>query len=59
MFADQSTGLIDASNIKQIAMELRDTMNQKELIEMLERASSGGTGISREDFYNILSKKTY
>lgn len=33
-------------------------MTAEELGEMLERAASNGTEISREDFYNIMVKKT-
>jgi hypothetical protein len=33
-------------------------MNATELEEMLQRAASNGREISREDFYNILTKKS-
>lgn len=33
-------------------------MNGSELEEMLQRAASNGREISREDFYNIMTKKT-
>lgn len=34
-------------------------MTAEELSEMLERASSNGKEITREDFYNIMVKKTF
>jgi Ca2+-binding EF-hand superfamily protein len=42
-----------------VAKELGETMNVQELEEMLQRASSNGREISREDFYNIMTKKTF
>ncbi len=34
-------------------------MNITELEEMLQRAASNGREISKEDFYNIMTKKTF
>jgi len=34
-------------------------MSLGELDEMLQRAASNGREISREDFYNIMTKKTF
>jgi len=34
-------------------------MTAEELAEMLERAASNGRDITREDFYNIMVKKTF
>jgi len=34
-------------------------MSVQELEEMLQRASSNGREIGREDFYNIMTKKTF
>lgn len=42
-----------------VAKELGETMTAEELAEMLERAASNGREISREDFYNIMVKKTF
>ena len=47
------------TNIKRVAKELGETMSVQELEEMLQRASSNGREISREDFYNIMTKKTF
>ncbi len=34
-------------------------MTNDELAEMLERAAQNGKEITREDFYNIMTKKTF
>lgn len=34
-------------------------MNVSELEEMLQRASTNGREITKEDFYNIMTKKTF
>ena len=34
-------------------------MTTEELAEMLERASSNGKEITKDDFYNIMVKKTF
>jgi Ca2+-binding EF-hand superfamily protein len=59
LFDDDRTGHININNIRRVAKELGETMNQDELVEMLERAASNGREISREDFYNIMTKKTF
>ncbi len=59
MFDDDRTGFINVNNIKRVAKELGETMNVTELDEMLQRAATNGREISREDFYNIMTKKTF
>ena len=59
LFDDDRTGSINSSNIRRVAKELGETMNVQELEEMLQRAASNGRDISREDFYNIMTKKTF
>ena len=59
LFDEDKTGSINANNIKRVAKELGETMSFQELEEMLQRASSNGREISREDFYNIMTKKTF
>ena len=34
-------------------------MNVSELEEMLQRAATNGREITKEDFYNIMTKKTF
>jgi Ca2+-binding EF-hand superfamily protein len=45
--------------MKRIARELGENLSQEELTEMVQRASSNGQEISREDFYKIMIKKTF
>ena len=59
LFDDDHTGFIASANIRRVAKELGETMNVQELEEMLQRAASNGREISREDFYNIMTKKTF
>ena len=59
LFDDDRTGSINITNIQRVAKELGETMNRNELDEMLQRASTNGREITREDFYNIMTKKTF
>ena len=59
LFDDDHTGSINSNNIRRVAKELGETMNIQELEEMLQRAASNGREISREDFYNIMTKKAF
>ena len=59
LFDDDRSGNININNIRRVAKELGETMNPNELEEMLQRASTNGREISREDFYNIMTKKTF
>ena len=43
-----------------MAKELGETMDDNELLEMIERADSDNDGlVSLDDFYNIMTKKTF
>merc|ERR1712070_893324 len=60
LFDDDKTGTVSLKNLKRVAKELGETMTDDELREMIERADSNGDGmISAEDFYNIMTKKTF
>lgn len=58
LFDDDRTGAINLNNIRRVAKELGETMNASELEEMLQRAATNGREISREDFYNIMTKRS-
>merc|ERR1719235_657847 len=60
LFDDDKTGSISIRNLKRVAKELGETMSEEDLREMIERADSNGDGeISLEDFYTIMTKKTF
>lgn len=59
MFDDDKSGNINIHNLRRVAKELGETMSADELKEMLERAASNGDEISFEDFYFIMTKKTF
>ncbi|CAD8049469.1 unnamed protein product [Paramecium primaurelia] len=59
LFDDDGSNSINLNNLKRVAKELGETMTAEELGEMLERAASNGREITREDFYNIMVKRTF
>ncbi len=59
LFDDESSGTINVHNLRRVAKELGETMSAEELKEMLERAASNGDEITFEDFYFIMTKKTF
>ena len=59
LFDDDRTHSINFNNIKRVAKDLGETMTNDELREMLQRASTNGEEITKEDFYNIMMKKAF
>lgn len=60
LFDDDNTGTISLKNLKRVSKELGETMTEEELREMVERADTNGDGlITQEDFYTIMTKKTF
>ena len=60
LFDDDTSGSITIRNLRRVARELGETMTDEELQEMIERADSNGDGsVSMDDFYNIMTKKTF
>ena len=59
LFDDDMSQAVNMNNLKRVAKELGETMSFDELQEMLQRASSNGKEITREDFYNIMTKKIF
>ena len=59
LFDDDKTGSINLRNMKRVAKELGEVLTAEELKEILSRAASNGEEITREDFYNIMTKKTF
>ena len=59
LFDDDKTGSINLNNLKRVAKELGETMTVDELREMLSRAATNNDEITREDFYNIMTRKAF
>jgi Ca2+-binding EF-hand superfamily protein len=46
--------------LRRVAKELGESMDENELLEMIERADSDNDGlVTLEDFYTIMTKKTF
>ena len=56
---DPSTDTITLTSLRRIAKELGEQMSSDELRDMLERASSNGTELTFEEFYEIMTKRTF
>ena len=60
LFDDDCTGSITLRNLRRVARELGETMTDEELQEMVDRADSNGDScVTMDDFYNIMTKKTF
>ncbi len=59
LFDDDNSISINITNLRRVSKELGETMGMEELKEMLERAASNGEEISFDDFYFIMTKKTF
>lgn len=60
LFNDDSSQGISIKNLRRIAQELGEQMDDAELNEMIERADSNQDGVvTEEDFYNIMTKKSF
>ena len=59
LFDDDRSATINIHNLRRVAKELGETMSADELKEMLERAASNGDEITFDDFYFIMTKKTF
>ena len=60
LFDESGEGYIEITGLKKVAKELGENMDDAELLEMIERADSDGDNrVTFEDFYNIMTKKTF
>ena len=56
---DPSNDTITLTSLRRIAKELGEQMSSDELKDMLERASNNGTDLTLEEFYDIMTKKSF
>ena len=56
---DPNQNSITLSSLRRIARELGEQMSSEELKDMLERASSNGQELSFEEFFDIMTKKSF
>ncbi|KAL4435819.1 hypothetical protein ABPG74_015787 [Tetrahymena malaccensis] len=60
LFNDENGVGISIKQLRRIAQELGEQMDDTELQEMIERADSNGDGlVTEDDFYNIMTKKNF
>lgn len=56
---DPNSDTITLSSLRRIARELGEQMSEEELAEMLSRASNNGHELTFDEFYNIMTKKSF
>ncbi|XP_071452572.1 uncharacterized protein [Hetaerina americana] len=57
LFDDDETGKISLKNLKRVAKELGENINDEELQEMIDEADKDGDGeVSQEEFIRIMQK---
>ena len=56
---DPNSDTITLNSLKKRARELGENMTAEELKDMLERASSNGTELTFDEFYEIMTKKSF
>ncbi|KAL3781856.1 hypothetical protein ACHAWO_009222 [Cyclotella atomus] len=60
LFDDDKTGYISLQNLRRVAHELGEQMNDAELLEMIERADLDQDGqISPDEFFRIMTQKSF
>lgn len=60
LFDEDNAGFVTIKNLRRVAKELGENISEEELTEMVERADSNGDQqVTADDFYNIMTKKTF
>ena len=56
---DPNSDTININSLRKVALELGENMNNDDLKDMLERTSSSGKEITFDEFYEIMTKKSF
>lgn len=56
---DPNSNTVTLQSLRKIAKELGEQMSDDELRDMLERASGNGSELTFEEFYDIMTKKSF
>ena len=59
LFDVDNSGSINPQNLSKVVKELGDNMTIDEIKELVEHAASDGQKITFDDFYKIMTKKTF
>ena len=60
LFDSNRNGYISLEDMKRVAKELGEDISEKELAEIISRADlNGDSKLDIEDFYNVMTKKTF
>ena len=60
IFDIEKTGYIDLKNLKRIARELGEALDEDEIVDIITKSDLDGDGrVSFEDFYNIMKMQLY
>eukprot|EP00826_Nyctotherus_ovalis_P008909 TRINITY_DN12319_c0_g1_i11.p4 TRINITY_DN12319_c0_g1~~TRINITY_DN12319_c0_g1_i11.p4 ORF type:complete len:117 (+),score=43.18 TRINITY_DN12319_c0_g1_i11:82-432(+) len=59
LFDTDRTESISFGNLKRVTKELGDVLNDEEIRDVLTRSGSNSAELSRDDFFNIMTKKTF
>ena len=56
---DPNADIITLSSLKKISKELGENMSDEELKDLLKRASKNEVEVTFEEFYDIMTKKSF
>ena len=56
---DPNSDTININSLRKVALELGETMSNDDLEDMLERTSTSGKEITFDEFYEIMTKKSF
>ena len=60
LFDDDKTDTISLANLRRVAEELAETIDEEELTEMIKRADDNGDmSVSFDEFYHIVTQRGF